>query len=204
MSKLPEENKQTQKTVTKETEDKKSNKTLIIILSAAVGLFVLAVVGNTIFKSVTQKAVEQAAEKALESAIEQSAEGSVDVDFDLSDEGQEITIETEEGTFTAGQQEIPDNFPKDFPTYPGATITSTASSPDNIALILISKDSVAKAADYFEDELVDNGWLITSTSTIENATIYAVEKGNMTGAVIINETEEGTQITIDVKFESEG
>jgi hypothetical protein len=89
------------------------------------------------------------------------------------------------------------------PLYSNSTVTSTASAPNNVAVILLTQDSVAKVASFYKSEFADQGWEITSTSTIENATIFAVEKGDMSGAVIINQTDEGTQITIDVQLESE-
>lgn len=190
---MAEETEKSEEMKSEDTSAKKPNKTAVVIISVLVGIVVVYGIVSNVMKATTSKV----AEKTIEKAIEQSSDGVVDVD--INKEGEEITIETEEGTFTAGKQEIPDNFPEDMPIYPESQVASSVSGNDGVTVALTSEDTVDEVSAYYKKELAGNQWDIVSTTTIENATVYGVEKGDMSGAVIISEVEGQTQISLSVQ-----
>lgn len=185
-----------EQTTETQVEKKKSNKTFIIILSIGVGILVLYGVSTNFMRAASRKTSQE----MVEEAIEQSTEGNVEVD--ISDQGEEVTVKTEEGTLQIGQQQIPENFPKDIPVYKGAQIISSVSSLEGVALVLSSEDSLTQVTDFYKTQLTEENWSIDSETEIQNATIFEISKDNRTGAVIINQTDEGTQVTLEIKESS--
>jgi hypothetical protein len=194
------EKKEEEQTQEKDTNKKKPSKALVITLSIVAGIVVVYGVGSTIFRA-TQKSKVKLAEKAIEESIKQSSQAVVDVE--IKDEGEEISIETEEGKITTGSQELPDNFPEDIPIYKDATIMSTAASGNGSVVVLKATDSLKEATSFYSEELEKNGWTIESTTEIANATIYTIEKGDLFGGVIINGSDEGIQITLEISRDDE-
>jgi cytoskeletal protein RodZ len=189
---------ETSKEAPKESEKKKSPTTpIIIILAVVIGLGLIYFAGTRLLGFTTRRATEEAVEESIEKATEGEAK------VDIADEGGEITVETEEGTFTTGKKELPDNFPSDLPVYSNAEIITTASSENSVAVSWSTEDSQEKVSEFYKDELTDSAWKITQTATLGNATVYGVEKGNMSGAVAVSETEEGTTITITLELATE-
>lgn len=171
---------------------KQPNKTFIILLTFGVGMVVVYGVVTNLMKAAGSKLTE----KTIETAMEQST--GEDVDVDINSQNQEMVVETEEGKLTVGKQEIPENFPSDLPIYRNSEIVTTVSSAEGIAVTLSTKDTVSDVSDYYQGALKTNGWTIVSTSTINNAVVYGIEKGEVSGGVIITESEAATQITLSV------
>jgi hypothetical protein len=73
----------------------------------------------------------QSAEQAAESVIESQLNGDVEISddsFTFESESDGIRVEGGVGT------ELPDNFPADVPSPPGATVMSTAQTPDGVSV----------------------------------------------------------------------
>jgi len=69
---------------------------------------------------------EELAERAIEEAVEAGASaGEVDIEFD--EEGGGISVESSEGSFQVGSQELPEDFPADFPIPDGAEVVTSMS-----------------------------------------------------------------------------
>lgn len=192
-----EEGEKQEEAPKEEKPSKGKGKPIINVLAIVIGIGALGFVATRLI-GITGKKV---AERAVEEAIEEATQGEAKVD--ISEEGGEVTIETEEGTFTAGQKELPDNFPSDMPVYPDANIGTTASSEDTVSVSLSTDDSLATVSNYYKDELAAEGWEITQTATLENATVYDIKKGKITGAVAVAETDEGVSIIITLELTSE-
>lgn len=177
-----------------ESAPQKSNKSVVIVLTVVVGIILVYGIVSNVMKATTGKV----AENMVENAIEQSTGGQAEVDLDGGTG--EMTVETEAGKFTAGKNEIPENFPQDLPLYPGAEIVQTISGTEAVSVVLSTGDTVSEAADYYKLKLTENDWTLVSTTTIENATVYGIEKEAMSGAVIISDTEGTTQISISLEL----
>ena len=190
---MTEEKEVKEETDTEKTTDKKPNKTLAIILTVVVGVAVLYGVGSNTYRAFTQRATEQVVEETIEEATEKEAE------VDISEGGEKITVETEEGSFTVGKQELPENFPTDMPIYPGSTILSTSSNADNTVVIFSTDDSVETVTDYYKKELASDDWEVETTASMANATLLGINKGELNGGIVINESDEETQIVIELE-----
>jgi hypothetical protein len=94
--------------------------------------------------------------------------------------------------FSSNEQGVPlpDNFPKDAPIYPGATITMNSSTPDGMMVMLKTKDSLKQVKEFYQNKLKEQGWeQETSFNTRQGATL-ANTKGDRTLAVTISSGEE--------------
>lgn len=173
-------------------EGKKSTNTLVIIVAVVIGLVLIGTAASRLMGLAGRKVAEQ----AMEGAIERSADGAANVD--ISREGEEITIETEEGTFTAGTSELPENFPQDISIYPGSTIVTTGSSSEVVTATFETGDSLEAVTGFYTDGLPSWGWEITQTSSLENAAVISFTRSEVDGVIAISETEEGSSFTVSV------
>jgi len=150
-------------------------------------------------------------EKIGEEVGEQIAGGIVGGDVEV--DGDRVTFETDEGqaTIAGGEGVLVDEFPKDFPLYDDAKVdTSTFfGSPDGrnqVYVLLSSDDSVNDVYDWYKRKLPSGGWTLTddvkmSTGDGELAQLVA-ESGDREAALMINASDGGTQIVINVYVEN--
>lgn len=114
--------------------------------------------------AIVASACAAANEELAEQIIERSGGGEADVDLDL-DTGQ-VSVETEEGSFSVGGGEIPDGFPVPFPD--GGSVQSVFTS-DTAASVSLAypKDRFDELVAYYEAWTADQGgeW---STSSFTN------------------------------------
>lgn len=156
-------------------EIKKGNKKALIIILVIIGIIIMMSV-------VSMFVLGWLGKKAVETVIETGTGGDVDIDTDdgtfsiTSDEGDEIT---------AGVNELPDNFPNDFPVYDDAVISYTSTSGDDMYVYWTSDDKVDKVIDFYQSELDDNGWSITNTTTSSDLASYTIEGNDYEGSVTI-------------------
>jgi hypothetical protein len=87
--------------------------------------------------------------------------------------GQSVTVNS------AGGQ-VPADYPKDVPVYPGAKVVTTqsASQKHMINLIMETQDEVAAIADFYKKGLESNGWKIDNTMTSDQMSAFNAIKDN--------------------------
>ncbi len=102
-----------------------------------------------------------------------------------------------------GTGKIPETFPKDFPVYPGATVTSSLSGAESgkangFWLTLSTKDSVDAVAAFYKKQFADNGWVVGSTYTSGDTSTQTVTKSTWNGSLAITSAGNSgeTQIVI--------
>jgi hypothetical protein len=102
-------------------------------------------------------ASENASENAAERAIEDATGGDADIDID----GEDVTIETSEGTFTSGQG-LPDGFPSEVPLIEGEVQTglsgSGTGSDGGFAVVVATDLDGEAAAEQAASLLTDAGY----------------------------------------------
>jgi cytoskeletal protein RodZ len=184
---MPEqEDKQVDANKTESTPSKKgSNKKLIIIIAIVVGVIAILGVGS-------YAATRFFAEEVVEKAAEQATGGKVDIE----DEGDKVTIETDEGTATIGKNEVPDSFPSDVTVYSDAEITATSETASGTMINLETSDSVSKVFDFYKSNLASNGWKQTSAATYAGTATVTAEKGGKMVSVIIGTDTDNNKTTI--------
>jgi hypothetical protein len=123
------------------------------------------------------------------------------------EENGQVTYKGDEGEFSYNQGgELPEDFPKDFPIYPGAKLTSswTAQGEETrgVSIVWETQDSPEEVSDYFKNQLELSGWKITSSFSQGGSVNYSFEKDNVSGFIGIARAEEGKttlSLTLGVK-----
>lgn len=135
------------------------------------------------------------AENKIEDSIEDSTGGQADVDLDDGN----IMINTNEGTFEAGDNvSLPSGFPSDVYVYDGTITASTTTSDDMYVVSIQTSDSPEQVKDTYETELANDGWEITSTLTLPTGVTLGAEKGSRYVTVTAGEEDGDTFVTIGV------
>jgi hypothetical protein len=108
-----------------------------------------------------------------------------------------------DGSVTVGASaKLPDGWPSDVATYPGATIQySAASNPttgkSGSMVASLSSDGVDKVVAYFKSTLPSQGWKIEQTMQASGSTIIAATKDTRTlGMSVTSDGKGGTVITM--------
>ena len=157
-------------------------------LAAVTALLLLAGCGS---------AVENVAENAVERAIENEVGGDANVDVDEDS----VTIESEEGSITAGSGSVPDDFPSDVRLVDGEVTYSqrleTADGRGWSVQVSVDGDA-ASVADQVRSDLTDAGFSVdesTEFTTEDNqgATILA-DRADMTALVVVTSEGSGTVV----------
>jgi hypothetical protein len=169
-------------------EKKKGLPVIAIVGIGCVGILVLA----GIIMSIAGKVIFSKFGAGL---LQKGIESKTGVKMDLTNgkEGVSFTDSKTGESVSFGEQKIPDNFPKDFPIYPGAKPAGTMSGgntqKDSIGfwVIFSSGDSVDKVKAYYDTELKAKGWTIDSNMTIDKSVTWGVSKGDL--AVMLGSKE---------------
>lgn len=138
--------------------------------------------------------------------------------------GDEKTIETEGGTFTvetegggvrlSGEEkgvgevsghfgedaEIPADFPKDLPVYPGSKVVAGIVAGEGGMITLQTGDDPGKVADFYREKLAAEGWNLGSEMNLGGQRILTVEKEGRNGAVQISRDGGETTILISTNL----
>lgn len=122
----------------------------------------------------------------------------------------EKVIENKTGvSVDVGNGKMPDNFPKDFPIYSQATVTSSLSGGANESgkgfwLTLTTPDTLEQVASYYKTALPGNGWTVTANYSAGGTQTETITKGTMSGTVsLVRESDaKETQIVIVLGEES--
>lgn len=152
---------------------------LVILVLAGISF---AVAGKFITSKFGQNMVGQGIKKGIEmqTGVNVETDESGIVSFTDTKTGSEVVV---------GGGKIPDDFPKDFPLYPGAKPVGTASGTEGggkgFWLLLETNDNVASAVTYYGENLKAKGWTIDETMTFGDSSTYTVMKGNLNGTIVI-------------------
>lgn len=176
-------------------QEKKQNKTLIIVgvaVVAVLGLgFVIAkVIGKTIKNKLTDTFLSRMLSKGSNGAV--NVEGG----------GKKVTYSGEGGEFSLDLQtdKLPEGFPADFPVYPGAKLTSTWSAKDNngqgTSVVWESSDTVGKISEFYKTDLEAKGWKVNATFTQTDSATYSFEKDKFNGFVGITKKDDKSVISV--------
>ena len=100
---------------------------------------------------------------------------------------------------------IPDNFPKEFPIYPGSEPSQGRGvEVDGVpmsAVQLLSNDSPAQVFEFYLDELVEDGWEIQDNEAFQGKTAVTATKGKCTATMFAAPTDAGSGSDIFVVTE---
>lgn len=174
-------------------ETKKQTSPLVFIgIGCLVLLFIVGAGISMFFKFFAKKAIEGAIQNKTGINISDAEKGKVT--FTDTKTGAKVDI---------GSNKVPDTFPKDFPIYPGAKVTSSLSGAEagksnGFWLTMSTTDSVDTVTAFYKTQLANSGWTIESTYTANDTTTETVKKGDMSGSLAISRdaSSKETQIVI--------
>ena len=173
-------------------EDKQSskNKGLPKPAKFAIGcLVVFAVLG--VLASLFAGAV---AKKLIGGAITQKTGVQTNLD-DIQNGKLSFTDPKTGAKLDVGTNKIPDNFPGDFPIYPGTKVTSSLSG-QGFWLTLSTTDAPEKVISYYQTSLKANGWSADTTTGSGVGTNWAVSKGDLSGYITVERAKDADETTI--------
>ena len=130
---------------------------------------------------------EKAAEKSIENAL------GGDVDADVSDGS--VKLETDQGTWQAGEDsQLPDSWSDDVYVPDGKIIGSSDTEVGGKSVTVEAEDSIADLKTKYQSELTDNGWNITMSLDMGAGVMIGAEKDER--ALSINISDEDGQVTV--------
>ncbi len=141
---------------------------------------------------------ENLSERAAEEILEQAAGGEVDLDLD--EDGGTVSVSTDDGSFTVGGGDLPDNFPASAPLPDGYTVLTAMSGSDDEGSETLMVNLSVQDVDFedltatFESDLAANGWEITERSEMTGDVSqmwFAVTDGAWSGQIAIIQSGSG-------------
>lgn len=100
-----------------------------------------------------------------------------------------------------GTGKIPETFPKDFPIYTGAKVTSVMSGSEKgnnngFWVTLSTSDSMDKVSTFYTNKLAENGWETTSNYSSGDTSTRTVTKGIYSGSIAITQSSDSKETEI--------
>lgn len=135
--------------------------------------------------------------RSIENSIEAATGGRVNVDSD----GGDVTIKTDDGTWTSSDDSLPKDFPNDVPVYPGASIqgsigTTSGSEGNGNYVGLESTDAFAVVVAWYQKEVAEKGWSIVSNLNVDNVVSLSASKDNRTLVVSITKDADSGKVGV--------
>lgn len=163
------------------SETKKTNLLVFVGIGCLVLIVVVGLVVSAGIKFVTNRAGVK---------IKDLAKGNV------------TYTDTKTGTkVDIGGNKVPDNFPKDFPLYPGAKVTSVlsgaqAGKANGFWLTMSTPDGVDKVTAHYKTQLESTGWSVQQTFTAGDTMTETVSKDVWGGSLSISKSSSDKETNI--------
>jgi hypothetical protein len=144
----------------------------------------------------------------VEKAVKSGVEGATGVKVDKSGTGVTVTGKDGSSLTSSADGTLPEGFPSDMPLYQNAKITTGLASDSGtgkaFVVALTTTDAPADVLAWYESQLKDKGWNVTSTMKTGDGGLLGGEKGTsaFTLAVTNGSGDAGTEISISVSPKS--
>lgn len=200
-TKETEEPKETPKVQEPKEAGSTEKKKFPVAAAVGIGCLAILVLAGISFAVAGKFAASIVGQKMIAEGVKKGIETKTGVKVDTENGGVVSFTDTKTGSeVVMGGGTIPDDFPKDFPIYPGAKPTGTASGTEEggkgFWLLLETSDASTAIVKYYGENLKSKGWTIDETMTFGDSSTYNVTKGNLTGTVVIapntNDDKKGT------------
>ena len=91
-------------------------------------------------------------------------------------------------------------WPSDVPLYPKSVqrFTKEKNTPDKNTVVQLSTDTIDAVKNFYNSELVEQGWTITSSMVVEHNSIYRAEKDNRVLFITVTGEDASVNIAIGV------
>jgi len=137
---------------------------------------------------------KSAEEKAAEKLIESGTNGQADVDIGTNS----VKINTNAGSYQAGGNvTLPSGFPDDVYRISG-TLTAAFATTDTegYTISIETSKSMAEAKNLYDQELVSDGWTVTSSMALQDTIVVTATKDNRFVSVTISTIDSQVTVTI--------
>jgi hypothetical protein len=111
-----------------------------------------------------------------------------------------LTITDSEGKTTdliKMAKDVPDDFPKDFPLYEGAELSSVRTEDSDALNFVITQqtgDSASTLAEWYKKALPEKGFKVTTTLAMPTGTMISFEKGEKVAGAVVIGTQGGKTV----------
>lgn len=161
----------------------------------------IAALALALVLSACGKSEEKAAETLAEQALEANA--GQDVDVDIEDDGQTVTIETEQGTLkqTSGDNvALPEDFPTDVTLPADYKLMSVMTMGPVTSVVMEVPQSPSDLFAAFKSTQADQGWKETLSMQGTDGSMLGFEKGDRSMLVNLGNSESGgTMVSLSLQ-----
>ena len=136
-------------------------------------------------------------ENVMQNAV--GDQGAVNVDANGA-----MHVTTSDGSYTAGGNQMPSDWPTDVAVYAGATVAYSASANPETgapaqAIVLTTSDSTTAVATFYKTRLAQDGWVLSTTMDGTDMTIFSATKDTRTLSMLIAGSDGQTTITMGIE-----
>ncbi len=193
----------------KKAEQKAEKKSTNPLVFVGIGCLVLIVIVGVVSSVVMKFFAKRIGTGLLQGAIENRT--GVKTNLQDLEKGKMTFTDTKTGAqVDIGGGKVPDNFPKDFPLYPGAKVTSSLSGAQSgksngFWLTLSTADSVDAVTTYYKSQLASKSWTVQQTYTTGDTMTETITKGMWSGSLAVTKSssDKETQIVIILGSDNE-
>lgn len=167
----------------------------IVPLVSVVAAISLMGLGCNPFQAAQEKMEQKVADSIAGGVLSKATGGNVNLD---TEKGQMKFKDNKTGsTVSIGENmEIPEDFPKDVPVYPGAKANSimTSTTEKTANATLTSGDDAVKITKWYEEKFKGEGWTEENSSTINDVEVreYSKDQVKITLSIWPNKDEGKT------------
>lgn len=153
-------------------------------------LSIILVAIGFLFSGCTKKVAEKTTEKIIEKNV--GSEANVDLNND------QLTIETEQGVYQAGEQvSLPYGFPDDVYVIDGNIVAAMAMTEEQgYSVSVVTNKSVSEVKSEYEEKLKAADWNINLRMDYGESATLSATKANRTVSVSATASSDGTTVTI--------
>jgi hypothetical protein len=184
-----------------------SLKTIRTLVTAAAAFLLLIGCGSEESTQDSQEPVAQPVQedkpRAKPEFKQSKGRNKIVEEMDPDGKGMHLTATSPEGkTFQASigdEVEVPPEFPKDVPIFPGSTPMASMSSPDEGMIVTFkSSDEQQAIFDFYQSSLVDAGWKILEDSVYTSQFSLDATKDSRKVSVIVAGTKGDSRVSVIV------
>ncbi len=98
---------------------------------------------------------------------------------------------------------LPQDFPPDVPSYPGASfVSSSRASEQGLLFAFQSKDDPEKVFEFYREKLAEQGWHVKGEMSSADQRMLIAAKGDRKASVLVSASERGeTEIALTLTYE---
>lgn len=187
--------------------DKTAKKSTNPIVMVGIGCLILLALIGIVISIIMHFFAKRVGVGLLQGAIENRTGVKTNLQ-DLANGKMSFTDTKTGSSVNIGSGTLPDAFPKDFPVYPGAKVTSSMSGSDKGAssgfwVTLTTSDDLGKVSSFYKSAFATNGWTIGTTFSAGNTATESVTKGNWSGTVAFSQDTSKKETDIVVAMGQE-